>query len=95
MIVRLFAAAALLAIGMVLTALAARAETVVPPECVELAVREGFPTDVLSDRQVRSAKVRLAWLRVRHPGDCAHRRGERLFWRNGNRRTLCRLGCYE
>ena len=58
-------------IGLMLAAVPALAmgEVAVPPECAELAAREGFPTDVLSDRQVRAAKVRMAWLRLRHPHD--------------------------
>ena len=35
------------------------AQVPVPPECVQLAQREGFPTDVLSKLQLAKAKYRL------------------------------------
>lgn len=36
-------------------------------ECVELAIREGFPTDNLTKLQVAKAKVRLARLNQADP----------------------------
>lgn len=41
----------------------------VPTACVELAKREGFPTDYMSDSQYRRAKRRLIWLSINHPKD--------------------------
>ena len=41
----------------------------VPPDCVELAIREGYPTDTMTEAQAKRAKVRLIWLRVRYPRD--------------------------
>lgn len=56
-----------------LVACQAIAQVPVPPECAELAYREGFPTDYLSEAQLRQAKRRLLWLRIRHPLDPAVR----------------------
>lgn len=47
----------------------AMAQEYVPADCVELAIREGFPSDILTVEQVKAAKKRLQWLRVRHPFD--------------------------
>lgn len=47
----------------------AMAQIQVPPDCSDLAVREGYPTDVMNESQAKKAKIRLAYLRVRHPRD--------------------------
>lgn len=38
------------------------AQVYVPQECVELATREGFPSDVMTKVQAAQAKLRLARL---------------------------------
>ena len=53
----------------ILALLLLTAQTPVPTECMPLAAREGFPTDVLNNAQVKAARKRMAWLRVRHPFD--------------------------
>lgn len=40
----------------------AKSQVLVPQECVELALREGFPTDVMTRTQATKAKIRLARL---------------------------------
>lgn len=47
---------------LVLTCMPAFSQVYVPPECVELATREGFPTDVMTRTQAAKAKIRLARL---------------------------------
>jgi hypothetical protein len=39
----------------------------VPPGCIELAAREGFPTDTLTKIQAARARIRLARLSKRDP----------------------------
>lgn len=55
--------------GLLLYSTAARAAklTPVPPECVELAQREGYPTDFLTRFQVAKARYRLARLSAGDP----------------------------
>lgn len=45
----------------------AAAQVPVPSECVELAQREGFPTDVLTKAQAAKAKYRMSRLSDRDP----------------------------
>lgn len=52
---------------LIASAAAALAETPVPPGCRALAEREGFPTDVLTQRQLAQAKVRMARLNRADP----------------------------
>ena len=47
----------------------AYALTPVLSDCVELAAREGYPTDQLTKLQYVRAKVRMAWLSKRTPND--------------------------
>lgn len=49
-------------IVLLLTCMPAFSQVYVPPECVELATREGFPTDVMTRTQAAKAKIRLARL---------------------------------
>jgi hypothetical protein len=57
----IFGAAVLLSAG------PAYAQFQVPPGCVELAVREGFPTDTLTKVQAARARIRLARLNKHDP----------------------------
>ena len=54
---------------LLLLATPAYAGTPVIPECRELAIREGYPSDELNKIQFIRAKVRMAWLNRRTPND--------------------------
>ena len=54
-------------VALLLAADPAFAQFQVPRECVELAAREGFPTDVHNKTQAARARVRLAQLSDRDP----------------------------
>jgi len=54
-------------IALLLAASPALAQYQVPGECIELAAREGFPTDALTRIQAMRASVRLARLSGRDP----------------------------
>lgn len=54
-------------IGLMLLAGEAHANTPVPPGCIALAVREGFPTDSLTRLQLARARVRMARLSKSDP----------------------------
>ena len=44
---------------LVLTCIPAMAQVYVPQECAQLALREGFPIDVMTRTQAAKAKIRL------------------------------------
>ena len=50
------------AIILALSCMPALSQVYVPQECAELALREGFPTDVMTKIQAAKAKLRLARL---------------------------------
>jgi hypothetical protein len=52
----------ILAATLLLAANPALAQFQVPRECIELAAREGFPTDVLTKSQAAQARARMARL---------------------------------
>lgn len=47
---------------LLLLTIQAEAQVYVPQECMQLALREGFPTDVMTKTQAAKAKIRLARL---------------------------------
>lgn len=48
---------------------AAAIDVFVPFDCVELAAREGYPTDYMTEAQAKKANIRLTWLMIQHPKD--------------------------
>ena len=50
-----------------LAAIPAGAQVQVLADCVELAAREGFPTDTLTKAQAAKARIRMAQLSERDP----------------------------
>lgn len=45
----------------------ATAQVYVPSECSDLAIREGFPSDVMTKTEAAKAKIRLARLSDKEP----------------------------
>jgi hypothetical protein len=58
---------AIVAAVFVLPAVPTHAQFQGPPGCIELAAREGFPTDTLTRAQAARARIRLARLSNREP----------------------------
>lgn len=55
------------AVALLLAVASAHAQFQVPGACIELATREGFPTDILTKTQAVRARVRMAQLSNRDP----------------------------